>query len=714
MSLTAIDSLHQLASAHGVATDFWDFHGQHREVSTETLVAVLQALGVDASSDDAVAAALAETEDAPWRLTLPHCMVVREGHEHDVTVHVPDGTGVSVHVLLEDGSRWDLGQKDHWVPPREVDGTLIGRATFVLPSNVPLGWHRIVATPEVGEEASCPLAVTPERLSPPHLHSERGWGAMAQLYSIRSRRSWGLGDARDLAELGSFFGSVGADFLLINPLHAAEIEPPITPSPYLPTSRRFVSPLYIRPEDIEEVAYLSGPKRALVQWAAEEVAAANASGEPLDRDASWRAKSGALAVIYEAGLSDARRRDFERFCAEMGKGLQDFALWCALTEKYSEGEWPEGLEHPDSARSALHRIELEERLDYFCYLQWIVDEQLTRAQRDARGAGMGLGLMQDLAVGVHPGGADAWALQDVFAPRMSVGAPPDMYNQQGQNWSQPPFRPDALARAGYAPLRDMIRTVLRHAGAIRVDHIMGLFRLWWIPEGAGPDEGTYVRFDHEAMMGVLLLEAQRAGATLIGEDLGTVEPWVRDYLAERGVFGTSVLWFEMDEGGYPKTPDAYRELSLATVNTHDMPPAAGYLAGEHVDVRERLGLLVEPADQVRAEALAERERMVARLTEFGLLEDGAPEREIIEAMHRYIALTPARLLGVSLTDMVGERRTQNQPGTDQEYPNWKVPLADGVGEAVMVEDLKTNGRLLSLVEVVNAALAGGPQGRHDD
>jgi 4-alpha-glucanotransferase len=247
----------------------------------------------------------------------------------------------------------------------------------------------------------------------------------------------------------------------------------------------------------------------------------------------------------------------------------------------------------------------------------------------------------------------------------------------------------------------MLRTVLRHAGAIRIDHIIGLFRLWWIPGGARADAGTYVRYDHEALIGILCLEAQRAGAIVIGEDLGVFEPWVRDYLSDRGVLGTSVLWFERTGDGRPLPPEHYRRLALASVTTHDMPPSAGYLAGEHVDLRERLGVLTQPVETVRAEAKAERDAMVAFLTERGLLGPEASEREAVEALHKAILLTPAVLLGVSLADAVGERRSQNQPGTDQEYPNWKVPLGDSSGSVVLVEDLFDNARLRSLARVMN-------------
>jgi 4-alpha-glucanotransferase len=277
-----------------------------------------------------------------------------------------------------------------------------------------------------------------------------------------------------------------------------------------------------------------------------------------------------------------------------------------------------------------------------------------------------------------------------------VGAPPDPFNQQGQNWSQPPLRPDRLEELGYAPYLDMLRTVLRNAGGVRVDHVIGLFRLWWVPEGQPADQGTYVRYNHEALVGILALEAQRAGAVVIGEDLGTVEPWVRDYLRDRGIFGTSILWFEKDEQGQPLEPERWRELCLATVTTHDLPPTAGYLAGEHIRVRDELGLLTRPVEEEWAEDERDRLAMLDLLRRRGLLEPDAGTRATVQALHRLIAWTPARLIGVALPDAVGEVRTMNQPGTDKEYPNWQLPLADDHGRPVLLEELVRSRRARDL------------------
>ena len=258
-----------------------------------------------------------------------------------------------------------------------------------------------------------------------------------------------------------------------------------------------------------------------------------------------------------------------------------------------------------------------------------------------------------------------------------MGAPPDPFNQIGQNWSQPPWRPDRLEEQGYAPLRDLIRAVLSHAGGVRVDHIIGLFRLWWIPEDRPPAEGTYVHYDHEAMIGVLALEAQRAGAVVVGEDLGVVEPSARDYLETRGILGTSILWFERDFEGRP----------LASVTTHDLPPTAGDLAGDHVRLRDRLGLLERSVEEELATDDAERESWLAELRQRRLLSEDADTEATVLALHRYLTLTPARLLCVALTDAVGDRRTQNQPGTTDEYPNWRVPLSGPDSAPLLLEDV---------------------------
>ena len=684
------EELAELAEAYGVATQYWDQAGNLVFVSAETVTKVLAALGVSSETSEDIAEALEERRLRDWRRMLPPVFVMRAGSTPWCWVHVNHGDPVHAWIELEDGGRrHDITQVDKYVMPQMVDGRLVGEATIEIPGDLPLGWHRLWV--ESGDSrASSSLIVTPASLDAPALQAGRMWGYMTQVYSMRSRRSWALGDIADLTELATWSAGQGADHVLVNPLHAASPVPPMAESPYLPATKRFANALYLRIEDIPEYAYASEQVRTAIQALAEPLRELNTSAELLERDPAWAAKLKALEMLYAVPRSPGRQAAMETYYDAEGDGLVDWGTWCVLSEEYGQDwhAWPEQFQDPNSPAVAEFRDEHASRVDFYCWQQWLIDEQLSAAQSAATATGMRAGIVHDLAVGVHPDGADAWSLQSVMAQGVSVGAPPDMYNQMGQNWSQPPWKPEALAEAGFEPYRDMLRTILRHAGGIRVDHVLGLFRLWWVPEGMKPYQGTYVRFDHEALVGILVLEAQRAGAFVVGEDLGTVEDWIQDYLLQRGVMGTSILWFERWPDGNIKLPQDWRQHALASVTVHDLPPTAGYLAGEHVRIRAELGLLATSEEE-------ERENLVGELAEWrGLLrhlrllgDDDDTEYGLLLALHRYLARSSAVVLGLSLPDAVGDRRAQNQPGTDQEYPNWRVPLCDANGDAVLLEDL---------------------------
>lgn len=675
-----------------------------RSSSAEAIRKAIAALDLDASDDTACLKSLRAMEELPWRRLVPPVTVLPVGDKREIPVHVKHGDGVVVGLRLEGGGVRELKQLDRVVAPHGEGDTTIGRATFLVPDDLPLGWHRLEAV-TAGRRGRGYVVVTPQRLSvPAGVRAARPWGLMTQLYSLRSTRSWGIGDFGDLADLCALSKlRAGADFVLVNPLHAGEPVPPLTASPYLPTSRRFLSPLYIRIEDIPEVAYVPSQQRAVIEWEAEKPRRANTTDDLLDRDTTWRAKSEALEQVFRAPRSEGREAQFEAFCVREGKSLEHFATWCAIAESHRGMPWPRELMNPTAAAVGQWRDDNSERVLFHAWLQWITDEQLARAQATAKGAGMSIGIMTDLAVGVHPEGADAWALRRVLATGVALGAPPDMYNQHGQDWSQPPWQPRALEAAAYLPFRDVVRAAVRHAGALRIDHILGLFRQWWVPQGHSPDDGVYITFDHEALVGILALEAERAGAIVIGEDLGTIEPWVTDYLNSRGILGTSIAWFEKEGHNQPKAPEHYRADALASVTTHDLPPTAAYLAGEHVDLREKLGLLVREAQELRDEADQERGAMVHMLQERGWLREDHHDEDIVAAIHAMVMNTPALLTAVALTDAVGERRTQNQPGTHTEYPNWCIPLCDGNGVPVLLDDLFDHPRLERLMEVVRSA-----------
>ncbi|WP_153395448.1 4-alpha-glucanotransferase [Ornithinicoccus halotolerans] len=691
------ESLVELARAYGVATDFTDWQGRPSTVPEQTIRRVLAALDVPAGDDVQTATSLRANRDREWRHALPPTVVTVAGRSQQVPLHAPvpaahhgAEAGPQPRLLLESGEERVLPAAEGPGEQRELDGQTVARWTLRLPEDLPLGWHRLEVTGAGERPARATLVVTPARLEVSGHGSgaaDQRWGVMTQLYAMRSARSWGTGDLADLGDLGAWAAGLGADFVLVNPLHAAEPVPPMEPSPYLPTTRRFVNPIYVRVEDVPEVGYLSAAERQLVEWHADD-ARRYLELDFLERDAVWQAKEGALRLVFKQPRSLRRERAFQAFCEGEGQELLDFATWCALVGRHGPRwrDWPEELHDPRGEATARAREELASEVEFYCWLQWVLADQLAGVQRDLRDTGMRLGVVHDLAVGVHPDGADSWMLGDALARGVTVGAPPDQYNQRGQDWSQPPWRPDRLAELGYAPYRAMLRAVLRDAGGLRVDHVMGLFRLWWVPQGSSPDQGTYVRYDHEAMVGILLLEAHRAGALVVGEDLGTVEPWVRDYLRDRAILGTSILWFERTERG-PMPAEEYRELCLATVTTHDLPPTAGYLTGEHIRLRAGLGLLTRPEELERAEDEAAREEVLAVLRERGLLREGATVAEQVEALHRYLTWTPALLLGVSVSDLAEDRRIINQPGTADEYPNWRVPLAGPEGRPLLLEEL---------------------------
>lgn len=582
---------------------------------------------------------------------------------------------------------------------------------------LPLGVHELEATAPDGRTARAHLVVAPTRLP---AAPGRTYGLLVQVYSLLSRRSWGMGDLGDLAELTAWAGrALDAGFVQVNPMHAAVPGAPTDPSPYRPSSRRYPDPVYLRVEDVPEFAYAGERDRDRVRTLLERAERQRESvlnkGALIDRDAVWELKREALELVRDVPLGPGRRAAYCDFLAEEGEALEDHATWCALAEVYGSDwqKWPAALRDPRSAETARARGELMDRVDFHSRLAWLTDAQLATAQRSARDAGMGVGLVHDLAVGVHPGGADAWAQQEYFAAGMSVGAPPDAFSVQGQDWGLPPWRPDRLAESGYAPYRRLLRALFRYAGALRIDHVMGLFRLWWIPQGRPATEGTYVRYDAEAMLAILALEAYRAGALVIGEDLGTVEPGVREKLHEHGVLGTSVLWFERDwDGtGLPLPPESWRADCLATATTHDLPPTASRLTGDHVELRDRLGLLTRPVEEERAEAAADVGEWLALLARLGLLQGAAggqsedSEEAQIQALHRFLLRTPARMIGVWLPDTVGDRRPQNLPGTWDQYPNWRLPVADAEGRPVTLEELAASPRLHALIDVLRAGRA---------
>ncbi len=549
------------------------------------------------------------------------------------------------------------------------------------------------------DTASPPAPPAQQAPLPPPLPAPgaRAWGWMVQLYSVRSEGSWGMGDYRDLTDIVRWSGSAAggrAGLVLCNPLHAPATTQPVENSPYFPSSRRFRSPLYLRITDIAEYALTDRATRAQVD------ALRPPSGELIDRDAVWAAKLAALELLWPAARLDATAA----FRAEQGAALDRFALFCALAEEHGPDwrVWPDTLSDPAAPAVSAELEQRGDRVRFHAWLQLLCDEQLAAAARAAREVGMPIGIVHDLAVGVDPGGADAWALQDVLAVGATVGCPADSFNQLGQDWALPPWHPTRLAEADYQPFRDMVRSVLRHAGGIRIDHVMGLFRLWWIPPGNPASDGAYVSYDWRAMLTVLEEEASRAGALVIGEDLGTVEPRVTAALADAGILGCDVAWFKRDSvgGGY-LPPLKWRAGAIASVTTHDLPTIAGWFTDEAVRVRAELDQLAAPVQEELARSAREKDLLLAMLRAEGLFAgDSGDLIEISLALHRLLVASSATLVVVAPGDAVGDVRQPNLPGTRYEYPNWRLPLRASDGHLMTIAELQADARVARLIDVL--------------
>jgi 4-alpha-glucanotransferase len=482
------------------------------------------------------------------------------------------------------------------------------------------------------------------------------WGWAVQLYALRSAESWGMGDLGDLRRLSRWSAAdLGAGILLVNPLHAASPVLPQQPSPYFPSSRRFRNVLYLR---IEEV-----PGAAAAGIELEPLAAAGRAlnrQRRIDRDAIFRLKTQALERLWSRFEGDPV---FDGYCHEQGEALRQFATFCALAERYGGGwqAWPSEFHRHDAPAVARFATDCAERVLFYQWLQWLLDAQLARAAAE-------LPVMQDLPIGVDPNGADAWAWQDVLARDVTVGVPPDKYNTLGQDWGLPPFIPHKLRAAAYEPFRQIIRATLRHAGGLRIDHVMGLFRLYWIPQGADPSLGAFVRYPADELLAIVALESQRARALVVGEDLGTVEEGVKDQLAAHRMLSYRLLWFEADP------PAGYPELALAAVTTHDLPTIAGLWSGADLRAQRQLGL--RPNDEGLRE-ITERLRAMTGLSE------EAKVLEVILRAHQLLAEAPSVVVTATLEDALAVEERPNMPSTTAEWPNWSLALPTSL------EDIET-------------------------
>ena len=540
------------------------------------------------------------------------------------------------------------------------------RIAETLPDDLPLGYHSLIRAD--GSEQALVLSPGVCHL-PPEL---RQWGWALQLYSLRSRSSWGVGDLGDLRRFAGWSSDGGAGALLLNPLHAVMPIGGQQPSPYYPSSRCFRNPLYLRIEDVPGADQLDN--RDELRRAGR---ALNAS-DTIDRDAIYALKMDALGSLWNARGVDG----FDDWATRRGDLLWTYATYAALAERHDggPGSWPEELADPHGVAVREWRDQNLDRVRFHAWLQWLLELQLNDASED-------LAIINDLAIGVDPQGADAWLWSESFATEMTVGAPPDEFNLRGQNWGLPPFDPWKLRAAGYEPFIQTIRSAFRHTGGIRIDHVMGLFRLFWIPEGSEPAEGTYVRYPYSDLLDLVALESHRAGAYVIGEDLGTVEDLVREEMSARNILSYRLLWFEED------LPEAYPERSLAAVTNHDVPTIAGLWTGKDEEIQESLG------QEVNREGTEAQRR---RLREWLDLDDDTPLDEVIEKIHSLLAGARSAVVMATLEDALGVVERPNFPGTTEERPNWSIPLP------LTLEEIERDDSVARVAQILTARKPARP------
>jgi 4-alpha-glucanotransferase len=701
--MSRLDELRHIADLVGIATRHVDALGIVHEPGEETLARLIAAFGLPGEPQQAAAALAEQDEAAPFGLMRME-IVAQEAAAPVLRLRLPSGAAdTEWHCRLEDGGE-RAGRSDG--------------AELRLPAGLPLGYHRL-ALAAAGESVEISLAVAPEtcHLGPALAPGVRSWGLTAQLYGLRSGRDWGIGDFGDLATLCRRAGALGAAVVGINPLHALFAAEPRHFSPYSPSSRAWLDYLYI---DVTAVPGFAEDETARALAPNSEIAAARGA-ELVDYAAVAALKRPVLEALFQRFRKrqhGAAVAEFLAFQRAGGQRLRAFGVFEALHEHvvggggpFSWHDWPPAMRDPNSAEVAEFARAHAERVEFFQFLQWQADRQLGEAAAAGRGGGLSIGLYRDLAVGVNPHGAEAWADQELVVPGAAIGAPPDPLSRAGQNWGLAPLNPLALRRRGFATLIAALRANMRHAGILRIDHVMSLQRLYWAPSGMPATAGAYVNYPFRDLLRLLALESRRHGCAVIGEDLGTVPDGFRETMQRANVLSYRVLMFERWGDGSFIPPREYPPLAAASAATHDLATLKGFWLGRDIEWRRRLGLYPDDAAEATetAERSRERHRLLEALAREGLLiperfagllpESGEPSysEELGAAILAYLARSRARLMLVQLEDAAGEAEQANLPGTTDAHPNWRRRLG------LRLEDLLAGPAMARIAALVTAA-----------
>ncbi|UUE09666.1 4-alpha-glucanotransferase [Dickeya zeae] len=650
----------------GIADTYKDAYGNEQAIDSDTRKALLQLLDV------------AEPAAAP----LPSVYVFRQGQQHRLPLH---GEGDYIWTLMfEKGG--------------VIEGRSGGQATLVLPDNLPLGYHQLMLT-QGEQQWSCRVIVAPTRCYEPDplTQGKRWWGVMVQLYTLRSSDNWGVGDFGDLKTLVEQVARRGGAFVGLNPLHALYPAEPEAASPYSPSSRNWLNIIYI---DVNQVDDFHQSQAAQAWWMQDDIQrqlTAARGSRWVDYTAVTHLKLTALrlAFCHFTGRSalDPRKTAFLQFLKTHDESLLQQATydalqaWMKLQGKPAADwlQWPQEYHDAHSDATLRFRQEHADDVQFYCWLQWLAHEQLASCFSHSKQLGMPIGLYRDLAVGVAQGGVDTWGDQQLHCLSVTIGAPPDPLGPGGQNWNLTPMHPARLRQRGYQPFIDLLRSNMAHSGALRIDHVMGLLRLWWILNGGTANRGAYVLYPVDDLLGILALESHRHRCLVIGEDLGTVPEEIVNKLPDNSIYSYKVLFFEKDQHDRFRTPDEYPARSMATITTHDLATLRGYWQGVDLTLGKDLGLY--PSEALLKQQYDARERakqgLLDALHEQGLLPQRVGRNASLTTMsaqlnrgvQRYLADSASALLGLQLEDWLDMATPVNVPGTDQEYPNWRRKLS---------------------------------------
>ncbi|HYP05960.1 MAG TPA: 4-alpha-glucanotransferase [Bryobacteraceae bacterium] len=687
------EALARAARAWGVQDEYWDIFGQRHVTNAGVQRSILDSMGFRPDTVESLNDAIRRRADLEWAVLVPPTLVVSLSQGW-IPVNVPqhfDGQELQVAFQWEGGG--DFGAS-HPISDlraeRELAGNLI-RRRLPLPAGATLGYHRLTLRCG-GTSAECRLILCPDRAyRPPFLdQGSKSAGIAISVYGLRSERNWGCGDFTDLRSFCEWaVATTGVSFIALNPLHSIPNRQPYNTSPYLPNCSFYRNALYLDVEAIPDVQASAEARRVLASAAFQRELAQLRAAAYVEYEKVFAQKLHILKFGFDSFLDRPKSAEFQAYIEAEGELLDRYAVYCALDEYLHEvdpnvwiwPDWPEEYRDPKSPQVAQFRREHAHRVVFYKWVQWQVDVQLAAAQAHARAIGLEIGLYHDLALATDRCGSDLWAYKRFYVAGCRVGSPPDDFSPSGQDWAFPP--PNSLAHKldGYRLFAQSIRKNCKHGGALRIDHVMRFFRLFWIPEGKTAAEGAYVLDYADDLLRILALESVRNEVIVIGEDLGTVEPYIRESLRSFGVLSYRLLYFEKN-GAEFRRPAEYPREALVSVSTHDLPTLAGFWTGRDIDARLKAGVIPDDASfrSQMSDREREKQKMLDVFRSLGLLPEWFPRlaRDIPEftgelhyAAVGFLASTPSELMVLNQEDLFKDTDQQNLPGTTEQYPNWR-------------------------------------------